>query len=94
MAKVSVTRCQSYRLEEVYPAVNRAVGLIGGLTEVVKPGDTVLLKLNLLSVLSPRGNSVEALLADRATTEKIGIPYSWVSSTDKLIRFILDDERR
>ncbi len=53
MAKVSVTRCQSYRPEEVYQAVKKAVGLIGGLTEVVKPGDTVLLKVNLLSAVPP-----------------------------------------
>jgi uncharacterized protein (DUF362 family) len=48
MAEVAITRCRSYAPEEIYQAVKKAVDLIGGLTEVVKPGDTILLKVNLL----------------------------------------------
>jgi len=53
MPKVAVVKCEAYEPEKVYRAVALAVELAGGLKDVVKAGDTVLLKVNLLSALPP-----------------------------------------
>ncbi len=53
MPSVSIVLCESYHTEIVYSAVKRAVSLTGGLSEIVKPGQNVLLKINLLSPKPP-----------------------------------------
>lgn len=53
MARVALTRCSSYQLEQVGSAVERALGLLGGMGAFVRPGQRVLLKPNLLSARTP-----------------------------------------
>lgn len=55
---VSVVRCPSYQRDAVRRAVRRAFELIGGLGAILKAGDRVLIKPNLLTARAP----------DRATT--------------------------
>lgn len=46
---VSIVRCASYdNAEALRPAVERACDLVGGLESLIMPGDTVLLKPNLV----------------------------------------------
>ena len=53
MAKVAITRCDSYDAGKVFDAVKRSVDLLGGIDAFVKPGMKVLLKPNLLSARAP-----------------------------------------
>ncbi|MDP3790844.1 MAG: DUF362 domain-containing protein [Candidatus Omnitrophota bacterium] len=49
MVKVAISRCESYDTNNVRDAVQRAIGLVGGIEAFIKPGMKVLLKPNLLS---------------------------------------------
>ncbi|MFZ3385488.1 MAG: DUF362 domain-containing protein, partial [Candidatus Methanoperedens sp.] len=49
ISKVSLVRCQAYDNSSVDTAVEKALELIGGIKSYVKPGDCVLLKINLLT---------------------------------------------
>jgi len=51
--KVSVVRANNYDYTRVYAAVNNCIDLIGGLKKVVKPGNSVFVKINHLSPPSP-----------------------------------------
>jgi len=53
MTKISLVRCNDYSGERVYDAVKRAVDLVGGIGNFVRPGMSVLLKPNLLSERLP-----------------------------------------
>jgi uncharacterized protein (DUF362 family)/NAD-dependent dihydropyrimidine dehydrogenase PreA subunit len=53
MAQVAIARCAGYGEEEVSRAVLHAVDLAGGMASVVRPGDSVLLKANLLAPADP-----------------------------------------
>jgi len=44
---VAVVKCNSYDLNEVRRAMDEAIGLIGGLGDIIKPGDIVGIKPNL-----------------------------------------------
>jgi uncharacterized protein (DUF362 family) len=46
--KVSIVKCQDYDQARVDEAVRQSLELIGGLENVVKPGNTVLIKVNAL----------------------------------------------
>ena len=50
---VAVVKCESYDEALVHEKVCEAINLIGGIERFVKPGDRVLLKINLLSASSP-----------------------------------------
>ena len=52
-AEVALVRCKTYRSPELETAVKRAVDLLGGMSTLVKRGDRVLLKPNLLSAREP-----------------------------------------
>jgi len=52
-ARVAVTRCPSYDPRVLREALSRSLSLIGSLTDVVKPGDRVLLKINHLGEHPP-----------------------------------------
>lgn len=52
MSTVSLVRCETYEYEAVETALRNAIGMLGGIGSFVKPGDTVLLKPNLLSAKS------------------------------------------
>ncbi|HEY3273492.1 MAG TPA: DUF362 domain-containing protein [Methanocella sp.] len=51
--EVSVVRCESYDESKVRAAVEESLKPLGGLSSVVKKGDRVLIKLNLLSSKKP-----------------------------------------
>jgi uncharacterized protein (DUF362 family) len=51
--KVSIVKCSSYNETEVLSALRQSLDLIGGIDLIVKKGDRVLLKPNLLSGKSP-----------------------------------------
>nr|HID59718.1 DUF362 domain-containing protein [Desulfobacterales bacterium] len=50
---VGIVRCDSYDYEFVKQSVTRVLDLIGGLTDVVRPGDRVAFKVNMTGELSP-----------------------------------------
>ena len=50
---VSIVRCENYEQRNVDNAVQKSLELIGGLDRFVKPGDKVLLKVNLLMPRPP-----------------------------------------
>jgi uncharacterized protein (DUF362 family)/ferredoxin len=50
---VAIVRCDSYEQADVQEAVNRGLSLLGGAETFVKPGETILLKPNLLMGRSP-----------------------------------------
>ena len=52
-AKVSVVKCHSYEPAIVQQAVRNTVNLLGGITNFIKPGSSVLVKPNLLMSKSP-----------------------------------------
>lgn len=51
VSKVSIIRCPDY--SDTAKAIAEAVGLLGGLEEIVHPEDRVLLKPNILAAVSP-----------------------------------------
>ncbi|MGI6208828.1 MAG: DUF362 domain-containing protein [Anaerolineae bacterium] len=53
MRQVSIRRCQSYDRSEVERAVARALEDLGGFRAFVQPGETVLVKPNLLVASAP-----------------------------------------
>jgi len=48
MYRVSLVRCDTYGRPQVEAAVDRAIGLLGGMERFVQPGQRVLIKANLL----------------------------------------------
>lgn len=53
LQKVSISRCNDYRYEDVYSSVKHSIDLLGGIGEYVKTGQRVLLKPNLLTGKHP-----------------------------------------
>ena len=53
MSKVSISRCESYEPAAVSAALDVALAPLGGMAAFVSPGQTVLLKINLLSRATP-----------------------------------------
>jgi len=51
--QVSIVRAGKYDLVEILPAVRKGIELIGGIEEVIKPGDRVFVKINHLPPPSP-----------------------------------------
>ena len=50
---VSIVKCTGYEQARVFDALERAIGLAGGMNAFVKPGERILLKPNLLSAREP-----------------------------------------
>lgn len=50
---VAIVPCANYEQEIVTESVNRALSLLGGIEQFVRPGQNVLLKVNLLSASPP-----------------------------------------
>jgi Uncharacterized conserved protein len=48
MSKVIIEECKSYDVDRIIEKVNDGVGRIGGWSKFIKPGDKVLLKVNLI----------------------------------------------
>ncbi|CAG0953599.1 MAG: DUF362 domain-containing protein [Candidatus Methanoperedens sp.] len=51
--KVSIIKCENYEHQKVKNAILKSLELIGGIGEIVKPGDTVLLKVNVIIGFPP-----------------------------------------
>ena len=51
MSKVSIVRCPDY--SDTRKAIAEAVELLGGLKDIIHPGDRVLLKPNILAASPP-----------------------------------------
>lgn len=49
MSQVALVRCESYQYETVRAAVERGLSLIGGIQSLIRPGEKILLKPNLLT---------------------------------------------
>ena len=47
-SRVAVVRCETYGEAAVYAAVKRGLDLLGGLQSLIKPGEKILLKPNIL----------------------------------------------
>jgi uncharacterized protein (DUF362 family)/ferredoxin len=52
-SKVALVRCSSYDDSEVHNAVRRGLELLGGMASFVKPGEKIVLKLNVLIGSNP-----------------------------------------
>ncbi|MHB9004206.1 MAG: DUF362 domain-containing protein [Coriobacteriia bacterium] len=52
-ARVAIIRCDTYDPAAVYDAVGRGLALLGGPAQFVSPGETVLLKPNILTGSAP-----------------------------------------
>ncbi|MGA2775691.1 MAG: DUF362 domain-containing protein [Candidatus Omnitrophota bacterium] len=52
-SKVTIVRCASYEPALVQVSVERAIGLLGGITQFIKPTSKVLVKPNLLMAKEP-----------------------------------------
>jgi len=50
---VALVKCETYSQEQVDHAIARSLGLLGGIERFVKPGQRVLLKVNLLAGAPP-----------------------------------------
>ncbi len=53
MAKVSIVKCENYEHLKVKTAILKSLELIGGLEKLIKPGDNVLLKVNVIAGFAP-----------------------------------------
>ncbi|MCZ7583486.1 MAG: DUF362 domain-containing protein [Deltaproteobacteria bacterium] len=53
MSKVALVRCDSYELERVREAIEQALDPLGGMGAFVKPGQRVLIKVNMLRPSPP-----------------------------------------
>lgn len=58
MSKVIVNECKNYDLQNVIAKVNDGVERLGGWSNFVKPGDKVLLKVNLIGPKTPESAAV------------------------------------
>ncbi|MGB9589047.1 MAG: DUF362 domain-containing protein, partial [Armatimonadota bacterium] len=73
-ATVALVKCPNYEQANVARAVNEVMELLGGVDSFVKPGQTVLLKPNLLSARSPES----AIDTHPAVVEAVGKAVSEV----------------
>lgn len=53
MSRVALAKCEDYEIDNVRRAIRQALHHIGGISSFVKPGDKVLLKVNLLMKRKP-----------------------------------------
>lgn len=53
MARISISQCDSYNKEKIQKAVDSCLANLGGLSSVIKNGDTVLIKPNILLAKKP-----------------------------------------
>ncbi len=54
MEKVSIIKCKRYQKDVLKEAISRAANLLGGFEKLIKPGEKVLLKPNLLLAANPQ----------------------------------------
>ena len=59
MSKVALIFCDSYDTSQVNDAVKKGIDLLGGIQSFVQPGETVLLKPNLVAADPPERCSTD-----------------------------------
>jgi uncharacterized protein (DUF362 family)/ferredoxin len=52
-SKVALVRCNTYEDDKVYMAIQAGLGLLGGISQFVKPGETIVMKPNVLAGTNP-----------------------------------------
>ncbi len=52
-SKVAIVRCESYDEDRVYRAVKRGIDLLGGVKAFLKPGESIVLKPNVVYGFNP-----------------------------------------
>lgn len=82
MVQVSIVKCEDY--DKVKEAINKSLELIGGFEKFVKPGDIVLLKVNVIVGLPPERAATTHPAVAGAMVELVkeagGIPWVGDSS--------------
>jgi len=68
-SKVALIKCKDYDLDKVRQAVQRGIGLLGGVTAFAKEGEKILLKPNLLVADRPDKCTTTHPLVFRAVAE-------------------------
>lgn len=76
MSRISISKCESYNIDKVTKAVNDCLDNLGGLSSLVKRGDTVLIKPNILLAKKPE----EAITTHPALIEAIIIALKEVDA--------------
>ena len=80
MSKVAITKCSDYEYEKVKKALEKAISLLGGLEKFVKPGQKVLLKVNLIEAMPPEKGTCTHPMVVKAMAEmaKEITPNVWI----------------
>jgi uncharacterized protein (DUF362 family)/Pyruvate/2-oxoacid:ferredoxin oxidoreductase delta subunit len=68
---VALSICEEYDYEKVKTAINEAMNQLGGLQQFIKPGDKVLLKVNLLMKRKPEDATTTHPVFVRAMTDLV-----------------------
>ena len=58
MSRVVIEECKSYEVENIISKVDDGIEKLGGWSKFVKPGDKVLLKVNLIGPKTPESGAV------------------------------------
>lgn len=84
MVKVSIVKCGNYEHQKVKESILQSLGLIGGIGKIIKPGDNVLLKVNVIIGFPPERAATTHPVIVGATTEIVreagGVPWVGDSS--------------
>lgn len=68
MSKVIIQECKDYKVEDIMIKINNGIEKLGGWDKFVKPGNTVLLKVNLIGPKSSDSAAVTHSVFVRALT--------------------------
>ncbi|VVB91729.1 Ferredoxin [uncultured archaeon] len=84
MVKVSIVKCENYEHQKVKKALLHSLELIGGIGSIIKPGDNVLLKVNVIIGFPPERAATTHPAIVGAMTEIVreegGVPWVGDSS--------------
>lgn len=84
MTKVSIVKCENYDPQKVKHVINKSLELIGGIENIIKPDDKVLLKVNVIVGFPPERAATTHPSIVRSMVEIVkeagGIPWVGDSS--------------
>ncbi len=72
-AAVSLVKCQNYDGTAIDAALVKTMSLLGGIKKFIKPGDQVLLKINLLTGAAPEDAITTHPAIVRAMIHQVGV---------------------
>ncbi len=89
MTRVSIVKCKNYEHPGVKKALIQSLELIGGIEEIVKPGDRVLLKVNAIAGFPPERAATTHPAVVRAMVEivKEAGGIAWVGDSSGAFGF-------